>query len=59
MRKLVEEVYRKTYGERYTLSEDREEIINIVARKTLDNLYDNSREFGIEIWCPTADNYGF
>lgn len=59
MQKLVEELYRKTYDHRNILSEDQEDVINTVARETLDILYDVAREHGIEVWHPTADSYEF
>lgn len=57
--KLVEEMYRRTYDYGGALSEDQEEVINTVARETLDKLYDTAREHGIEVWHPTADNDEF
>lgn len=59
MQKTVEGMYRMTYNERHTLSEDQEELINAVAREVLDKLYDIAREYCIEVWHPTADSYEF
>lgn len=59
MQSTVEYMYRMTYNKRGVLSEDQEDIINVVARETLDKMYDIAREHGIEVWHPTADNYEF